>query len=250
MNEHDIIKSFSQDQFVRPRVDPQLGDEDYLHLSDLLLGLKSIGDLKFDRILDYGCGASPYQKLFQCQNYIRADCVGSSGLDHHYVPDEPLKMADNCFDLVLSTQVLEHIKLPHLYLEDCYRLLKPGGSLILSTHGSYVDHGCPYDYTRWTADGLVDMMSRADFEVVEGYKLTTGPRALIYLLSINTYNLFVSKKSVLGWLFALIRLLLSKYRICIQKDCDKYLSKNRCVEYSDPSHIIYVALLFRVKKRH
>lgn len=48
-------------------------------------------------------------------------------LDAHYLPFE-----DGSFDSVLITEVLEHVYSPYRVLEEIYRVLKPGGKLILS----------------------------------------------------------------------------------------------------------------------
>ncbi|WP_299607728.1 class I SAM-dependent methyltransferase [uncultured Aquimarina sp.] len=42
-------------------------------------------------------------------------------------------IADNQFDIVLSFQVIEHIKHDHLYLQEIYRVLKPGGKALITT---------------------------------------------------------------------------------------------------------------------
>ncbi len=55
---------------------------------------------------------------------------------------------------MLSTQVLEHVTDPRLYLAECHRVLRPGGPLLLSTHGIMVYHPDPVDYWRWTGAGL------------------------------------------------------------------------------------------------
>ncbi|MGD1918760.1 MAG: methyltransferase domain-containing protein, partial [Pleurocapsa sp.] len=38
-----------------------------------------------------------------------------------------LAFADSSFDLVISLNVLEHVPNPDLYLQECYRVLRPGG---------------------------------------------------------------------------------------------------------------------------
>lgn len=45
-------------------------------------------------------------------------------------------LAGKC-DAVISTEVVEHVFLPRIFARNCYRLLKPGGKLVLSTpyHG-------------------------------------------------------------------------------------------------------------------
>jgi hypothetical protein len=66
---------------------------------------------------------------------------------------------------VLSTQVLEHVADPALYLSECLRVLRPRGRL-LSTHGIMVYHPDPVDYWRWTCAGLRRAVEDAGFEVV------------------------------------------------------------------------------------
>ena len=60
-------------------------------------------------------------------------------------------------------------------------MLKPGGQLILSTHGLFEDHSCPYDFWRWTVFGMQRLVEEADFTIANIKKLTTGPRAAVFL---------------------------------------------------------------------
>ena len=68
-------------------------------------------------------------------------------------------------DVVLSTQVLEHVEDPRTYLEECFRVLRPGGQLLLSTHGFMVYHPDPVDYWRWTGAGLRRAVEQAGFRI-------------------------------------------------------------------------------------
>jgi SAM-dependent methyltransferase len=74
---------------------------------------------------------------------------------------------DASFDAVLSTQVLEHVEDPDLYLGEAFRVLRPGGSIVLSTHGIMYYHRDPEDYWRWTMPGLVRLLERHGFVVEE-----------------------------------------------------------------------------------
>ena len=67
---------------------------------------------------------------------------------------------------MLSTQVLEHVTDPALYLSECFRVLRPGGRMLLSTHGIFVYHPDPEDFWRWTCEGLRKAVTDAGFDVV------------------------------------------------------------------------------------
>lgn len=76
---------------------------------------------------------------------------------------------------------MEHVDNPSTYLSECWRVLAPHGQLLLTTHGSFEDHGCPYDFWRWTPFGLKKIVETAGFSVTAVRKFTTGPRAALFL---------------------------------------------------------------------
>jgi SAM-dependent methyltransferase len=106
------------------------------------------------RILDVGCGTKPYYPFFsqkECM-YIGVDVSPNSKADI-LCEVEHLPLADESFDVVLCTQVLEHVGSPQDAIQEVYRALKGNGLLILSTHGIWYKHG-QQDYWRWTDMGL------------------------------------------------------------------------------------------------
>lgn len=119
-------------------------------------------------MLDYGCADRPYQRdLSPGMTYVGADLRGNVEADVQLREDGTVPLSDGQFDLVLSTQVLEHVEDPVGYLDECHRLLKPGGSLVLSTHGVMYYHRDPEDYWRWTSAGLRKILTERGFEVME-----------------------------------------------------------------------------------
>lgn len=117
-------------------------------------------------VLDYGCADRPYRHLLPAR-YVGADLPGNPDATMHLLPDGRVPAEDSEFDAILSTQVLEHVADPALYLAECHRLLRPGGRLLLSTHGFMVYHPDPVDYWRWTGPGLRHQVEAAGLLVRE-----------------------------------------------------------------------------------
>lgn len=119
-----------------------------------------------DRVLDYGCADLPYRHFFPpSAELVGADLPGNPHATLELDAAGAVPAPDESFDAVLSTQVLEHVADPGLHLAECLRVLRPGGRLLLSTHGMMVYHPDPVDYWRWTCAGLERAVRDAGFEL-------------------------------------------------------------------------------------
>lgn len=176
------LVDLKHESFIRERIDPRRGDPYYLHLSDLLLALKQHATEERIRVLDFGCGGSPYRSLVPKAEYFRADVRGAENIDFEIDEGGRVSAPSESFDFLLSTQVLEHCPSPQTYLGECLRVLKRSGKLVLTTHGLFEDHACPNDFHRWTEDGLRALLTQCGFEVDSIVRLTMGPRAGFLLL--------------------------------------------------------------------
>ena len=102
-------------------------------------------------VADLGCGNGALLAEFRTYAFeLYGIDMSTSGISHgrraypgiHFqVADltadlSGLDVAGKC-DVVISTEVVEHVFLPRLFLSNCYKMLKPNGRLILSTpyHG-------------------------------------------------------------------------------------------------------------------
>ena len=118
------------------------------------------------RVVDYGCADGPYRHLLGAgTDYVGADLAGNPAATVTVQGDGTLPLPDDSVDVVLSTQVLEHVEAPLVYLAEAFRVLRPGGSLVLTTHGIMHLHRDPQDYWRWTSDGLHKVVTDAGFTV-------------------------------------------------------------------------------------
>ncbi len=118
-------------------------------------------------LADYGCGNKPYEPLIRphIRQYMGVDLAENPEADIHVSPEGVIDLPDECVNVVLSTQVLEHVVNPAHYLEESFRILKKGGKIVLSTHGYWMYHPDPTDYWRWTSSGLQKIISDAGFEL-------------------------------------------------------------------------------------
>src|ERR1700693_5596054 len=84
------------------------------------------------RVIDIGAGDAPYRELFGGQRYVtldRADTPHSGEVDMHGYADS-IPVEDGSFDVVLCTQVLEHVAQPLDALREFRRVLRSGGIMI------------------------------------------------------------------------------------------------------------------------
>jgi len=141
--------ALSDPDYVRQRLKPRIRDLNYLHLTDLANLMRQVAAKTQGEVFDYGCGGAPYRSLFaHCKRYLAADIQPGPAVDVVLKPDGTTAQPEGNYDLVLSTQVLEHIQQPDTYLRECHRILRSRGQLLLTTHGMFEEHGCPCDFHR------------------------------------------------------------------------------------------------------
>jgi ubiquinone/menaquinone biosynthesis C-methylase UbiE len=114
------------------------------------------------RVLDVGAGTAPYKALFSHCKYETQDFVqyeGYKGSEGQYAPIDyvsditAIPVPDASFDVILCTEVLEHVPYPIESLKEMARIVKPGGRLFITAplgsglhqepyhfYGGYTDH--------------------------------------------------------------------------------------------------------------
>jgi SAM-dependent methyltransferase len=114
-------------------------------------------------ILDVGCGNKPYADLFRGYNYKGIDCTTVNSSPDIIGEATNIPVESNTVDIVFSTQVIEHISEPKDMIKECYRVLKPGGFLILTGPFYWPLHEEPYDFYRFTKYGFEYLLQNAGF---------------------------------------------------------------------------------------
>jgi SAM-dependent methyltransferase len=150
------------------------------------------------RVLDVGCGVKPYYPFFApvASEYVGVDVVENPAAEL-LGPVEALPVDDASFDIVLCTQVLEHCDDPGRAVRELRRVVRPGGRVLVSTHGVHVYHPSPADYWRWTHTGLRRLFEEnAEWSSVEVEPGAGSASALGMLLA--TYTEIALRRTVLA----------------------------------------------------
>lgn len=131
----------------------------------------TIGKLK-GMVLDVGCAdrwIEPHLSLEA--TYIGIDypptgtCLYSARADV-FADAATLPFASSSADAVICLEVIEHLSDYRAALHEFFRVLKPGGTLVLSMPFLYPIHDAPHDYQRLTEHGLRRDMAMAGFEIL------------------------------------------------------------------------------------
>lgn len=119
------------------------------------------------KLLDVGCGKQPYRPyLTEVAQYVGLDypptqaCLKDRGRPEVHGDARTLPFADQSFDGVLCSQVLEHVDHPETVIREMGRVLKPGGVGLISVPFFYNLHMEPHDYFRFSPYGIKDLLAR------------------------------------------------------------------------------------------
>ena len=131
------------------------------------------------QVLDVGCGdgviSEPIAKLdnkvasvdlptITMMCHMRKISMVSSGDAEH------LAFADGVFDLVLASEVVEHLWNPHAFFDEAYRILKANGWLIIETPEG--KESLRYDaHKNWFDEDVVRQMVGKEFTIVRVERL-------------------------------------------------------------------------------
>jgi SAM-dependent methyltransferase len=116
-------------------------------------------------VLDLGCGERPWRFLLEPSKVVGVDISAVGATPDVLADGAHLPFADASFVIVFSSQVLEHVPNADAVLNECARVLVPGGRLVMSVPFFWPLHEEPHDYCRFTSHGLRLALDRAGMRV-------------------------------------------------------------------------------------
>jgi len=135
-------------------------------------------------LLDVGCGERPYGILYDSlvTSYHAIDIPQPSRKIEITVAAvcESLPFLEARFDVVLCTEVLMHVDEPRRALQEIWRVLKPNGTLVLTTTFLYPTNEFPRDHWRFNHRGNRLMLTQAGF-AVENMVAKAGFFSLVFV---------------------------------------------------------------------
>ncbi len=162
----------------------------------------SAADKRPRLVVDAGAGEVRFQRLFPpTTRYMAVDSgVGDKQWDYSrldVIADlSAISLASGQADVVINTQVLEHVRSPEQVIGEIHRILRKGGTLYLTVPQGWPEHQQPNDFFRFTRFGLSMLLTRAGFGDVEIGRLGGYFHYLGHRLSYLPKIVFAPQKGV------------------------------------------------------
>lgn len=149
----------------------ELVDPAYIFHKTLKKNLEEVSVLTRGALLDVGCEKKPYKGIFEnrVNYYVGIDLPPIrpkiSEVDI-FANALRLPFKDECFDVVLAIEVLEHLPEPQKFFSETHRVLRSGGILILTVPLMHPVHEVPNDFLRYTSSGLIYWTEKNGFRII------------------------------------------------------------------------------------
>lgn len=152
---------------------------------------RELETVQFDgEVLDLGGSRkSGYHALLQGSHSMRVvNLDAGQGSNYTFDLEQPFPIPDASFDHVLALNVLEHIFNYQNVLDEAYRVLKPGGTLVLAVPFLIQLHPSPHDHWRFSKETLGRLLSERNFREVTVRTIGTGIFGATSQLQHNLYR--------------------------------------------------------------
>ena len=146
-------------------------------------------------------------------------------IDEKTCPDylcasDKIPVDDETFDMIVITEVLEHLERPQDTLKEAFRVLKKQGRLIASVPFLYPVHPDPFDFQRWTQEKIRLEFDKAGFKEIQ-IRTMGGFFAVVYDLM---HSFLVEEDGKLFFIRKVIYKILMPLSAVIYRGLDNYFA--------------------------
>jgi 2-polyprenyl-3-methyl-5-hydroxy-6-metoxy-1,4-benzoquinol methylase len=171
------------------------------------------------KLLDVGCSRGWFLDVMRNWECHGNEIVTSDALaarEHHgdrivMGAFEDYPMRENYFDVITMQDVFDHMRDPMQALEKCYRMLRPGGLIVIKVHNisclyakvtgrNFYAVIPPSHLFYYNASTLDRALSKSGFQVAES-------KFIGHLLKVNTIFFRLSRDNVNSWAYRIYRAL-------------------------------------------
>ena len=140
------------------------------------------------KVLDVGCGSKPYKSFFSGAEYTGLELAGSKKEADCYYDGITFPFHDREFDMVVTSQVFEHVFNPERFLSEIHRVLTNGGKLLMTVPFIWDEHEQPNDYARYSSFGLKSLLEQNGFRVSHQHKSVKDIRVIFQMINMYLYK--------------------------------------------------------------
>jgi SAM-dependent methyltransferase len=180
----------------------------YFARKGLYENISSVAKYIIGRTLDVGCGQKPYERLFKASQYIGLELDSPENRQTKkadiFYDGTTFPFRDGEFDSIVVNEVFEHVFNPAGFLREINRVLKPDGMLLMTVPFVWDEHEQPNDYARYSSFGLIAIVERHGFKVIEHRKSMSDIRVIFQMLNGYLYKKTVSRNGYVNLLTTII----------------------------------------------
>jgi SAM-dependent methyltransferase len=122
------------------------------------------------RVLEIGPNGFPstYQSIINDPSitWDTSDLQNDERLTFKALSEYSFPVSDNSYDIVLSGQVVEHVRKIWVWIKEVARICKKGGIVITINPVSWPYHEAPYDCWRAFPEGMKSLYDEASLQVI------------------------------------------------------------------------------------